>query len=222
MVHRDPETGRYLPHDDVQFEDIELASFGFEGGATAASLEGGTSYGGADQGRVLAGQLLDYDELCDRSEELVLLEAQHRLSCWQNATATEDGSFRVYAEISTAQALELPDVAQVETAEFPPGQGGEDNLVGSVDSSDGIDLVGRPLAATAGGSFYNSANGAGGSGSSGEDSYESDYWPGETGRFHPRDELNLNLRFEASNIDDAGVHIDLVGQHLYGVVDHEH
>lgn len=222
MPHRDPETGQYLPQDArIEFEDIEVASFGFQGGVTAAGMEGSTGYGDADQGAVQGVQLIDYDEIVDRNEELHLLEAQHRLSVYQNATATEDGSIRGYAEISTSGAFQLAEVSDVSVSNLDDNQRG-DVINGQAEFDDGIDLIGRPLVATGTGSFYNASNGAGGGASAGEDSYVSDYFPGEMGRFHPRDELDLNIAFDASNIDDAGIHLDVTGQHVYGVVPHDH
>jgi len=224
MPHRDPRTGQFLSHDETEFEDVEVASFGFEGGVVAAALEGGTGYGGADEGGFRGGQLIDYDEIVDRGQELHLLEAQHRMSVWQNSTATEDGSFRVYAEISTAGTYEMPELRDVDVNDLTDDAAvdRDDEMNGQLATSDGIDLVGRPLVATAIGQFYNAGTGAGGGSSAGEDSYVSDYFPGEMGRFHGRDELNLNLGWDASNIDDAGVHVDISGQHVYGVLPHEH
>jgi hypothetical protein len=116
----------------------------------------------------------------------------------------------------------MPELADVNTEAPDAEQVGPDNVTGQSDSEDGIDLVGRPLVATAIGQFYNAGTGAGGGSSAGEDSYVSNYFPGELGRFHPRDELELNLGFDASNVDDAGIHFDVVGQHVYGVVPHDH
>jgi hypothetical protein len=170
----------------------------------------------------VGGLLVDYDEVVNRNEELHLLEAQHRLSVWQNSTATEDGSCRVYAEISTAGTFQMPALRDVDTQTLDAGTQGEDNVIGQLAQDDGIDMVGRPLVATAIGQFYNAGTGAGGGSSAGEDSYVSTYFPGEMGRFHPRDSLQLNLGFDASNIDDAGVHFDVTGQHVYGVFEHDH
>jgi len=224
--HRDPETGQFLSGHAPRREwaDIEVVTFGTETGVPAARLEGGTNYGDADQAVIEGSLLIDYDEVCDRNEELHLLEAQHRLSVWQNSTATEDGSIRVYVELSTSSVLELAEVSNVDANDNLDGDStkGQEAPVGQSESDDTIDVIGRPLAATGHGGFYNAANGAGGSGSAGEDSYESDYFPGEYGRFHPRDELNLNFYADISNIDDAGIHIDVVGQHVYGVVEHDH
>jgi hypothetical protein len=43
-------------------------------------------------------------------------------------------------------------------------------------------------------------------------------FPAEFGRFHPRDELFINGEFRAWNIDDAGIHAAVAGQHVYGVI----
>ena len=43
MPHRDPQTGQFLPHDEEQYDDIEVATFGANLGVQAGDLWGITT-----------------------------------------------------------------------------------------------------------------------------------------------------------------------------------
>jgi hypothetical protein len=217
MPHRDPDTGQFLPHDSVEFDDIEVATFSATVGVEASDLDGSTGFGGGTADRFEAVEVVDYDDLVDRNEELRLLSAQHRIDSYINSTQTADGTVAVAVEVSAA-----PSLTGVTSRLADPNTGTEfapDNAVGTARTDDTIDIVGRPLVATAHGPFSDGSSGAGGGGSAGDDDYQSDMFPAEFGAWHPRDELFVNGEFVVWNVSDAGVHVEIVGQHVYGVVE---
>jgi hypothetical protein len=219
MPHRDPDTGQFLPHDTAQYSDIEVASWGINVGVQASDLSGATGFSGGDIDEFEGVQALDYDQFVDRNEELVLLQAHHSLVVYANSTETADGTVAVSAEISADPSLSSATnlVAGVSTNDsVPPDSVVTSNLEPEADDS--IDIIGRPLYATGTGAFSDGSSGAGGGGSAGRDTVKSDMFPAEFGRFHPRDELFVNGEFRVWNIDDAGVHAGIAGQHVYGVV----
>jgi hypothetical protein len=162
-------------------------------------------------------ELLDYDEFVDRNEELRLLEASHRMTVYANSTETEDGTVRAYTEIAAQPSFVMQNALGL-TTDSPDGDAAGD-VVGRSVSQDSIDLLGRPLVGMAGAPFSDTGTGVGGAGTEGDDSWQSSTFPAEFGRFHPRDEMFLNASFEVWNIDDAGIHLDVTGQHIYGVVE---
>jgi len=216
MPHRDPETGQFLPHDEQAYDDIEVATFSATVGIPASDLDGNTTFNGGIQEPFEALQLLDYDEIVDRNEELVLLDAHHSLYASINSTETADGSMRVAVEISADPALSDATIfAAGQSSQDVPGSLWE----GVAAQDDTIDLIGRPLTGAATGPFSDGSSGAGGGGSASHDEVHLTMAPAEFGRFHPRDELFANGRAEINNVDDAGVHLGISCQHVYGVVE---
>lgn len=216
MPHRDPDTGQFVPSESEQFDDIEVVSFSANIGITADDLSGGTGFGGGDSADFEGVQVIDYDEVVDRNEELHLLEASHRLTVYANSTETADGNVAGAVEISASPSrsqVVVRAVSPTQTEELEPG-----DAVGGSESDDSIDIVGRPLSTVGHAPFSDGASGTGGGGSSGRDSYDGDTFPAEYGRFHPRDELFVNGELVAWNVDDAGVHASISGQHIYGVM----
>lgn len=216
MAARDPQTGQFVSSSE-SYDDIEVATFEADIGAAAADLDGLTDFDGefADfEGHLV----IDYDDLVDRNEELHLLSAQHGLNVYQNSTATADGTVRAYAEVSSSPSRSI--LPGITTASLQGDTTDGAGVVGGQASfSDTIDVIGRPMEATAHGPFSDGATGVGGGGSAGSDSVEVHNPPTEMARFHPRDELFVNGRFNVWNISDAGIHITVVGQHVYGVAD---
>jgi len=217
MPHRDPQTGQFTADQHSKWDDIEVVSFGANLGVQASNLGGGTGFNGGTNDAVEGVQLIDYDEIVDRNEELRLLSAAHVLSVYANSTETEDGtvvgSFEISADPSESRVTDVQTRPRGGQSQPP------DNVVGTSADDDSIDLVGRVLTATAHAPFSDSSSGSGGGGSAGEDRYESAMWPAEYGRFHPRDELFCNGRLVTWNIDDSGVHAVISGQHVYGVME---
>lgn len=209
--------GQFVSIDDHDmFDDVEVVTFSVEMGVEASNLNGVTSFSG-EANTVEGTVLVDYDDVVDRNESLFLLDAHHRLSTWINSTETADGTVRTYVEVSASPVFELGEMRFLSTDVLEGDQRGD--IVGEAGSDDSIDLIGRPMAATAHAPFSDGSSGAGGGGSAGEDDYVSSIFPAESGRFHPRDELFLNASFESTNVDDAGIHLDLSGQHIYGVIE---
>jgi len=221
MPHRDPETGQFLSHDETSYTDIEVVSMGTSVGVEAGNLGGATGFNGGAVNDFEAQQLVDYDEIVDRNEELRLLYAQHCIVVYANSTETADGTVSVSAEVSAD-----PSITGVTQAAGRPQNGSsagtdDDTVTAGVypNSDDSIDIVGRVLTAVGHSPFSDGGTGVGGGGSAGEDSYDSTMFPAEFGRFHPRDELFLNGRLVAWNVDDSGIHVNFSGQHVYGVVE---
>lgn len=214
MVHRDPQTGQFVEDSEV-YDDIEVVSFEANAGVEASNLGGATSFDGAND-NFEGIEVIDYDDVVDRNEELHLLTAMHRLTVFANSTETADGTVACGVEVSaspsrTGFAQVGANVASV----------GNDDAVGAGFNDDTIDIIGRVLTGVGGAPFSDSATGVGGGGSAGEDQVTLENPPAEMARFHPRDELFVNGQFRVWNIDDAGVHMDLQGQHIYGVVTDE-
>lgn len=210
---RDPETGQFIAGGmPAGFSDIEVATFQATVGVQAADLSGTTGFGGEDD-QANGIELLDYDEFVDRDEELMLLTADHRMEVFVNSTETSDGTLRVFAEISASPTVQSVQFA-VTTNSF-----GDDAIVGRVAQDDSIDIIGRPLDATGHAPFSDGASGVGGGGSAGDDQVKVVHPPAEFSRFHPRDELFLNISFEQWNLSDASTHAVVTGQHVYGVTE---
>lgn len=208
MPHRDPETGQFVAGSG-DWNDIEVVSFHGRFGVEAANNDGGTGFTG-ETDSLEGAQLIDYDEVVDRNEELQLLEAEHAMEVYINSTSTEDGTFRVMAEVSASPARQVAGL--LATNDFTG------DVVGGTTYDDSIDIVGRPLAATATAPFSDpGGTGVAGGGSAGHDAYTLRTAPAEFGRFHPRDELFLNAATVSWNNDDTGTHFEVTGQHVYGV-----
>jgi len=215
--HRDPETGQFLPHSTAQYDDIEMVTFASSVGVEASNLGGGTGFSGGESNNVEGVQLIDYDDIVDRNESLDLIYAEHRLTAFPNSTETADGTVAVNVECSASPSASTP-VLEVfpRTDSIAPSSS---DAVGRARDDDSIDIVGRIMSVVGHAPFSDGSSGVGGGGSAGEDVVEIDGGlPSEAGRFHPRDELFLNGRLVTWNIDDGGVHANLSGQHVYGVV----
>jgi len=213
MPHRDPVTGQFTA-ESAQFDDIEMTTFAAGVGIQASDLSGGTGFNGGDTETFSGLELVDFDEFVDRNEELHLLSAEHVLSVFVNSTETADGTVAVSAGVSADPARIPSDGVLTSAANTVEG-----NVVGLSETDDSIDLIGRNLMATAHAPFTDGSSGTGGGGSAGHDESDATMFPAEAGRFHPRDELFLNGTIKAWNIDDAGVHAQINGQHVYGVVE---
>lgn len=213
LPHRDPVTGQFVSGPTgEQFDDIEVATFNMNMGVPAADLAGGTGFGGeANTFNNL--EVVDYDEFVDRNEELRLLSVHHTLEVFANSTETADGTVGAYVALK----------ADPSRVGFDTLLTGSNTITGNVQGlaavQDSIDYIGRPLQAVGHAPFSDGASGVGGGGASGHDSYSSLVWPAEFGRFHPRDELFAVGQLKAWNIDDAGIHANVTGQHVYGVLE---
>lgn len=184
-------------------------------GSPAGDLTGGTGFDGGQVGRFEGVEAIDYDDLVDRNEQLVLLSAVHRLTAYANSTETADGNVRAAVEVSSSPSRDVADslVGPDDVADSSTG-----NVeVFDFSLSDSIDLLGRPLLAVGHAPFSDGASGVGGGGSVGTDEVKLSGLPPSLGRFHPRDELFVNGTFEVWNIDDAGIHFEVTLQHVYGV-----
>lgn len=214
MPHRDPQTGEFVSAEEMErFDDIEVVTITAGAGVEASNLSGATSFEGtSDPFEGL--QILDYDEIVDRNEKLVLLSAHHSVSVFANSTESADGTVGCAVEVSSSPTRQSNGFV-TGTAQYSAS---DSEVVGAGSSTDTIDILGRVLTATAGAPFSDSASGVGGGGSAGEDSYEVDDIPRQMAEFHPRDELFLNGEFQSWNVDDSGIHVTFTGQHIYGVV----
>lgn len=215
MPHRDPQTGQFVADDGMAgIDDIEVATFNAELGVQASDLTGGTGFTGGDAEEFLGVEVVDYDEIVDRNEHLVLMEASHALNAYINSTSSADGTLKATAEVSAQPTLSTNSYAVTTDTVNSENETG----VGRGQQEDTIDLIGRPLSAVAHAPFNDTATGIGGGGSAGHDNYDTRTFPGEFARFHPRDELFVNAEIEVWNTDDSGVHLEVVGQHVYGVM----
>lgn len=212
MAARDPETGKFVSAEG--FEDVEVVSFSAGLGVEAGNLAGATGFDGGSEHNFDGGELIDYDDVVDRNEMLVLLAGWHRLVTYINSTQTADGTVLATVEISSSPAQQMGfNITATDTDVFDTTQ----NIVGSSNREDSIDVVARPMTAVGHGPITDGTNGVGGAGAAGEDTVRFGRPPGEAASFHPRDELFLNGELTQWNVDDAGIHIMVTGQHWYGV-----
>jgi hypothetical protein len=218
MPHRDPQTGEFVSQE--HYDDIEVVTWGVSVGVEASNLGGSTGFGGEAPQEFEGAQVIDYDEIVDRNEMLRLVEAQHVISVYVNSTETADGIVAASVEMSADPSLS-PATQEITTPGTAQSVGDDDVVTAgnAPETDDSIDLIGRPLTAVGTGPFSDSGTGVGGGGAAGHDEYVSTVWPAEFGVFHPRDECFVNGRIQAWNIDDAGVHVDISGQHVYGVLE---
>jgi hypothetical protein len=205
-----------LAHDDRPYDDIEVATFGAQIRVNASTLNGSANQdlpnGAAFEGL----QLIDYDELVDRSETLMLLTAEHRLDAYANATGLSDGTVRAEIEISASPVTQAAAAVQ-EDAETPVIGGSSARARSTMDDS--IDIIGRPLLDVTQAPFNSTQSGLGGGGSSSGDRTQLRRPPAELAEFHPRDEIFANGFVECSNVDNQAIHADINGYHVYGVLD---
>lgn len=215
MVHRDPETGQFLPDGVSGFTDYETINWRIAMGVEAANLTGATGFDG-ENFNMDGEQLYDLDDVIDRNEVAVLLAAEHTLSVMPNSTETADGT--VAAAMVPTSGTGTQGVASVAIQGTSTIQG---SIVGGSDFTDTHDFIGRPLSAWGGAPFSDGATGVGGGGSAGEDRVEYDRHdlPEFVAEFHPRDEVNASGQIRAWNIDDSGVHALMHGRHLFGIAE---
>lgn len=213
MVRRDPQTGQFQAGDD--YDDVEVVTFTADAGIMASEATGATGFGGQEM--LFEGvPLIDYDDVVDRNESLQLLRAEHRMVVFMNSTQTADGTLVAAAEVSSSPSRSSQ--AAVNNSQNDLDESSGLNGVGTQFVTDSIDLLGRPLEAVATAPFSDGPTGVGGGGAGGDDTVEVVNPPGVVGQFHPRDELFLNGSLNLWNVDDAGGHIEVKGQHVYGVV----
>jgi len=218
MAARDPQTGKFVSSGAVdRFDDIEQVQFSAHYGVQASDLSGSTGFTGEGFDFADANSVIDYDEIVDRNESLHLIQAMHVLNVYANSTQTADGS------VAAAVALTTSPTRQTGTGNLAMQNASsvdaDTNVIGQRGSDDSIDPIGRQLIGFGGAPFSDSSGGEGGAGSAGEDRVVLDGLPGDCGRFHPRDDLFAVGEFAAWNIDDAAIHAEISGQHIYGVLD---
>lgn len=195
-----------------QFDDIEIVNFDAHAGIPAADLTGGTTFQGGDGANTDPGlQVVDYDDVLDRDEEAVLLWGWHQLAAFINSTETADGSLHAAVEISSSPSFSM--------GRSLAGSDLQGNFDGRVNTDDDLDVLGRALRAFATGPFSDGASGVGGGGTGDSDEVTLETLPIDMARFHPRDELFVNLVVDVWNVDDAGIHTVTQGQHIYGIRD---
>lgn len=211
-VRRDPETGQFVAADGQAFDDVEVHNFNVGVGIPAADLAGNTTFSGESVGYEGV-EVIDYDDIVDRNEMLRLLWAQHVLTVFANSTETADGTVVASVELSSSPSRSVAANVITDTDDIDGGP-----VQGRADSDDTLDVVGRALLGMAGAPFSDSATGVGGAGTEGKDSVVVTDIPERIALFHPRDELFMNGTFRTWNIDDAGVHASVHGQHVYGVL----
>lgn len=140
----------------------------------------------------------------------ILLAAYHRMTVNftdLDATApTEVGNVQAYAEISTSGSL------QVDSNLADGGDGSVTFQDASFDDS--LDVIGRPLQLQANQVFRDTVDAVGGGAVLG-----SDTWGGMPAdpEFFARNEVQSNVSVELDNVNDPGVVVQIVGQHIYGV-----
>lgn len=216
MPHRDPETGQFVSGDrGHRYEGIEVATFHADFGIQAADVGGGTGYAGGDGDQFEGIEILDFGDFCSRNERLELLHAEHLLVAYTNSTQTADGTVRVAAEVSASPGRS-PAIHTIGTGDVESEQG---TVVGGATTDDSIDVLGAPLIATGHSPFSDGASGVGGGGSAGEARTHLHYPESPICDFFPRDELFVNGNIEVWNVADAGVHGEITGQHVYGVLE---
>lgn len=221
MPHRDPETGKFVSSAMDSFHDIEVVSFNAQ--ATVGSADIATQLGnGGDPHNWEGLQLIDYDEIVDRNEELVLLTGHHQIHAGYegsdgNTPGTQYGVGHAIAEISASPARTIASVTATGSGNDITDSVGA--VTGTSIEDDTIDILGRPLGTHIHQDFSDDATAKGGAAGESDDSTELIRPPAEMARFHPRDELFYNGMLRLWNSDVMGVTVQVLGQHVYGVVE---
>jgi hypothetical protein len=214
MPHRDPETGQFVAHSG-SYTDYEVVTFTAEAGTPASDLDGETDFNG-EIIEFEGLQVIDYDDVVDRNETLQLLSAHHVLEVYGNSTSTADGYITASLEVSSSPSKQAAEASPAQSEPYDTSGG---VVRGGAETTDTIDLVGRPLIASTTTPFSDGASGVGGGGAGGHDAVDMDGPPGQVGMFHPRDELFVNGEYSVWNVSDSAIHAALLGQHIYGVVE---
>lgn len=217
MVHRDPETGEFRSGPAI--EDVEYANFQLDLLLEAADVDGTAGPDYPDAVKFEGIQLYDAEELIDRHERAIMLQAAHSLTVYLPSTATADGSIRASVEVSANPSLAVAhdlNVAQTSPVADQQGSLPADALEFELHFDDTRDVLGRPLQSQGGGGFSDGATGVGGSAGNATDS----------DRFEPvdfdiddRDEFYANGAVEVSNTADQGAAAVLTGQHVYAILE---
>lgn len=217
MVHRDPKTGKFQSGPDI--EDVEYANFQVDLLIAAADLDGTAGPDYPDAVKFEGIQVYDVEELIDRHERAVMLQAAHSLSVYLPSTATADSSVRASVEISANPSLAVAhdmNIGQTSPVEDQEGSLPGDALEFENHFDDTRDVLGRVLQSQGGGGFSDGATGVGGSAGNATDS----------DRFEPvdfdvddRDEFYVNGALEVSNAADQGAAAIITGQHVYAILE---
>lgn len=205
----------------AQFTDIEVVTFEATYRIDANDITDTNTLAG-DRHTVEGIPVIDYDNVVDRNEALHLLQAHHRLVCWvnggENATpSTQYGVAATAAEVSASPSQSAVSTINTTTTATDGEQVRQSPFSVGV-QDDSIDLIGPPLSTKVGQDF-SETTGAGGANAEGDDDWASNMFPAEFGRFHPRDELFVSADMRFWNMDVAGFYAEVLGQHVYGVIE---
>jgi len=222
MPRRDPETGQFVSdsHTEASYGDVETVLFNQDFSVPASENSGSTgqNYG---EGNGWAGfELVDMGKVLDRDERAEVIRAMGRLVVTLPSTATADGTVRGIAEIGWSNGPVADDLtADYQDVDKPTGiQAAERS--GDGDAEESIDVLGRPMTATTGAQFSDSATGVGGSAGQGDDDFHVVHPPGFAPMVDERDILYTSGAIEVSNVADQASHAEIVGR--VDVLVHEH
>lgn len=216
MPHRDPQTGQFVDGEKHCADRTEEVRFNQNITVTAAATGGGVGPAFGQEGHFEGVNLYDLGEIIERDELAYMTGAYHRMIAYTTSTSTEDGTVRGAVEVSTSpERTSMIDGVDVGTAieDFDGDFASIERDFVSADTD--VDTVGPTLVAVGYSPFYNASNGAGGDGTAGTDEWEG--VPSAEGNMDARDDFYLNGTIEASNVDDAAIHVDIVGWHQWGV-----
>lgn len=205
--------GKFRSVDDVEsrYDDVELWTDAIEVRIPTGELPP------SNQAEKYSVQLLDLDDLLDRSEQadLVAMDVRAVPSYLWTGENPNDDHFRSYLEISTASVL------QVEPTFFGPNasvdQQGDPGANVAEEGDDSLDVLGRPLLVQKTAQMKDTTNTLGAGGSPLVDG-----WSGQPAdpTFHPRDEIFVNSRWNfpaerTSGAASPGVHV--ISSLMFGV-----
>lgn len=218
MPHRDPETGQFVDDEGGNYADrTEEVRFAQNVTVPANQVGGQTGEQLGQEGHFDGVDLYDLGEVVERDELAYLDKAYHRVVAYVSSTSTEDGTIRAAVGVSTDP--EMPDgVDGVGAAGTLSDVEGDYSFM-SYDQNNPADTdistVGPTLLAVGFSPFSSNSSGVGGAGTAGTDEWEGS--PSAEGRMDARDDFYFNGTIEQSNVDDAALHVDIVGWHQWAV-----
>lgn len=218
MAVRDPETGQFVSSGAAGYDDVEVITISPTIGIGSSEVTGDTDASFADEGEFEGFELIDMDEVLDRSESADLLAAAHAITVYGQPIDASPGAVRAAIEVSSSPALQAATAIGGSGAELDSDGLLVQQRQDSLDDvkTDSLDIIGRVLSAVAYPPHQDTGSSTGGGGSAGTDDFKTEGFPDRMARFHPRDEVYLNGVIEANGVS-VNTYLDVEVQHIYGV-----
>lgn len=217
MVHRDPESGKFVAGSDNQYQygDLDIQHIFHSFSVAAAEVDGTTGQGG---GQTFVGEQALVAEPAGglpRNAVAELVSMDVSVVAYINSSQTEDGTVQGLLELSTE--------GNSQVVESLNSNVDVNNTAGAVDiidvsSTTDSDVIGM-LQAVGHGPITDTVNGLAGAGSAGEAELSIDFRNkfGTGPLFERDDEVTGHLGLKQWNVADSALHLDMAAQLLWDV-----